>query len=81
MEGERLIQMANQIGDFFSAEPDRPAGMEGIANHLRRFWDPRMRRQIIDLLDASHTGFSPLVAEAIRINRDRLLGAAVTPTN
>ena len=73
MEGEHLIQMANQIGSFFAAEPDRPAALEGIANHLHRFWDPRMRKQIIALLDEKHEGFMPLVEEAIRTNRERLL--------
>ena len=73
MEGEHLIQMANQIGSFFAAEQDRPAAMEGIANHLHRFWDPRMRKQIMSLLDEKHEGFMPLVADAIRANRERLL--------
>lgn len=75
MEGERLIQMANQIGQFFSAEPDQAVALEGIAGHLRRFWDPRMRRQIVALVDEHrHEGMTPLVEAAIRRNHDRLLG-------
>lgn len=75
MEGERLIHMANQIGAFFGADPDRATALEGIANHMRRFWDPRMRRQIIALVDEQqHEGMTPLVEEAIRLNHDRLLG-------
>ncbi len=66
--------MANQIGAFFAAEPDRPAAMEGIANHLKRFWDPRMRKQIVQMVDDKEEGLQPLVEEAIRANRERLLG-------
>ena len=75
MHAERLIQMANQIGAFFGADPDRAAALEGIASHLRRFWEPRMRKQIVALVDERrHEGMTPLVEEAIRLNHDRLLG-------
>jgi formate dehydrogenase subunit delta len=39
--------MANDIGAFFDAEPDKTEAARGVANHLKRFWDPRMRRQIV----------------------------------
>ena len=39
--------MANDIGTFFEAEPDKAEAARSVANHLRRFWDPRMRRQIV----------------------------------
>jgi len=45
---DRLIDMANDIGNFFGADPDRQAGIDGVANHLRKFWEPRMRRQLIE---------------------------------
>jgi formate dehydrogenase subunit delta len=44
---ERLVAMANDIGMFFDAEPDKAEAAKSIANHLKRFWDPRMRRQIV----------------------------------
>ncbi|MFN0315818.1 MAG: formate dehydrogenase subunit delta [Burkholderiales bacterium] len=74
MQGEHLYKMANQIGAFFAAEPDRAAAMEGVANHLKRFWDPRMRKQIVQMVDERHAGLQPLVEEAIRVHRERLLG-------
>ena len=46
MSVESLVRMANDIGHFFAAEPKRADAIAGIANHIRRFWDPRMRRQI-----------------------------------
>ena len=48
MNVERLIEMANDIANFFAADPDREAGIDGVANHLRKFWEPRMRRQLIE---------------------------------
>ncbi len=75
MDPHHLVNMANQIGAFFQSEPDRAAALEGIAGHLKRFWDPRMRRQILAWLDEhGGEGMSDIVAEAIRINRDKLAG-------
>lgn len=47
MNVERLIEMANDIANFFAADPDRDAGIAGVVNHLRKFWVPRMREQIV----------------------------------
>jgi formate dehydrogenase subunit delta len=75
MDIQHLIKMANQIGTFFQSEPDRAAALEGIAGHIKRFWDPRMRRQIVEWVDqGSGQGLSEIVAEAIRLNRQRLAG-------
>ncbi len=40
---ERLISMANQIGDFYAPYPPERA-REGMRNHLRTNWDPRIVR-------------------------------------
>jgi len=47
MHIERLVTMANQIADFFGSDPDKDEAVAATANHLRKFWDPRMRREII----------------------------------
>jgi formate dehydrogenase subunit delta len=39
--------MANDIGNFFRAEPDRRVAIEGIANHINRFWTRRMRQKLM----------------------------------
>jgi formate dehydrogenase subunit delta len=46
MQNETLIKMANQIGDFFEAEPDQAQAQKDIANHLNKFWTKDMRNQI-----------------------------------
>ena len=40
---EHLVQMANDIGNFFRAEPVREDAVAGIANHIAKFWTKRMR--------------------------------------
>jgi formate dehydrogenase subunit delta len=74
MNTESLIRMANQIGAFFEAMPDRPEALEGIAQHLRRFWEPRMRREFLACIDsgAASGELSGVVAEAVRLHRDLL---------
>ena len=47
MNAERLVAMANDIANFFHAEPDRTVAIDGVVGHLRRFWEPRMRRKIV----------------------------------
>ena len=46
MNVERLVAMVNDIAAFFAAEAG-PGAPAAVAGHLRRFWDPRMRSQII----------------------------------
>ena len=65
MSADRLVQMANDIGHFFAAEPQRVDAVAGIAGHIQRFWDPRMRRKIIAHLQAGGAGLEDLAREAI----------------
>ena len=59
---DRLITMANQIGDFFAPyPPERRA--EGIRNHLRTYWDPRMRADLLNYISAGGDGLKPFVVE------------------
>jgi formate dehydrogenase subunit delta len=71
MDAQRLVSMANDIASYFASEPDRELGVAGIADHLRKFWDPRMRRQIIAHVDAGGDG----LAELARAGIERLKSA------
>jgi formate dehydrogenase subunit delta len=64
MSPDRLIYMANQIGTFFRSQGHDKA-VPGIAEHIRKFWDPRMRKGILAHLDAGGAGLDPNVREAI----------------
>lgn len=65
MNREHLLQMANDIGGFFASEPEPAEAAAGVANHLRRFWAPSMRRQIIDYVRAGGGGLAPHVHAAV----------------
>jgi len=66
MNVERLIEMANDIANFFAADPDRQAGIDGVTNHLRKFWEPRMRHQIVAHVRAhGASGLSELANAAV----------------
>jgi formate dehydrogenase subunit delta len=70
MHIEALVRMANQIGDFFVAMPQRDEALEGIATHLKKFWEPRMRRELLAHVDgAGGAGLHAVVAEAIARHR------------
>ena len=58
--------MANDIGSFFQAESDKELAVTGITEHLRKFWDPRMRREIADYCQKDGKKLTELVREAVR---------------
>lgn len=64
MDARRLTAMANQIGAFFRAQGEA-AAVAGVEDHLRRFWDPRMRREIVAHLNAGGEGLDPNVRAAV----------------
>lgn len=66
MQSDRLIYMANQIGKFFATQ-DKSKASDAIADHLRKFWDPRMRKQICDYLDDGGKGLDPLPCRAVEM--------------
>lgn len=75
MDIEKLVRMANQIGTFFQAMPDHAEAVEGIALHLQKFWEPRMRREFLEALDAGHADTAallPIVKEAVASRRASL---------
>lgn len=67
-----LIKMANQIGNFFEAMPDRPEALQGIAQHIRKFWVPRMRERFLAHVDSGGAGLHPVVLQAVQTHRDLL---------
>ena len=68
---EKLVRMANQIADFFHTRP-REEGVAGVAEHINKFWEPRMRRQFFEMLDAGTENFDELVVVAsARIKRPK----------
>ncbi|MET3497278.1 formate dehydrogenase subunit delta [Variovorax boronicumulans] len=72
----QLVKMANQIGTFFQAQsPDNATlATDAIAAHLKSFWAPSMRVQLIRALEGgTATHLLPIVASAVRSHRANLL--------
>jgi len=47
MNGDQLVRMINDISGFFVSESDQNEAVEGVVGHVTKFWDPRMRSQIV----------------------------------
>jgi len=64
MQPDKLVLMANQIAAFFAAQGEARA-LPQIADHIAKFWDPRMRRDIQAHVGRGGSGLSPLALAAI----------------
>ena len=64
--GQKLVYMANQIGDFYKSYPQGQA-VKGISEHIKKFWDPRMLKQIYKIARQPENGLKPYTLEAIQI--------------
>jgi formate dehydrogenase subunit delta len=70
---ENLVAMANQIGDFFETMKNRERSLEEITAHLKRFWEPRMRRALMAHVDAhGGEGLKAIVLEALKAHREMM---------
>jgi formate dehydrogenase subunit delta len=68
MSPEKTIRMANQIATFFESQGEDEA-LRGFADHINSFWEPRMRSQLLDMLDQGAPGFHPLVVGSLKALR------------
>ena len=60
-----MVHMANQIALFFASYP-REDAIAGVADHLRKFWEPRMRKQITAYVAQGGAGLHELALEAVK---------------
>jgi formate dehydrogenase subunit delta len=65
METENLVRMANNIAAFFNADPDREAAVAGVANHIQKFWEARMKTAILAYEAKGGEGLDELVKKAL----------------
>ena len=70
MRVQRLVSMANDIGAFWSAEADRKEAAKNVASHLKRFWDPRMRREIVAHYKDGGAGLDELARSGVALLAD-----------
>ena len=62
-EIDQLVKMSNQIADNFSFHED---AVDRLADHLRRFWAPSMRKKLTEFLEAGGDGLKPDVIAAVK---------------
>jgi formate dehydrogenase subunit delta len=66
MNVQRLIAMANDISNFFGSDPDPASAAEQVANHLKKFWEPRMREEIRRHVSKGGEGLSSIAIQAVK---------------
>jgi formate dehydrogenase subunit delta len=74
MSREKLVHMANQIATFFASQPGTDQA-DRVAQHLRDYWDPRMRARIVEIAAAPGSGLSPLAEQAVALLHAPVPGA------
>ncbi|MCX8501119.1 MAG: formate dehydrogenase subunit delta [Alphaproteobacteria bacterium] len=60
-----LLRMVEQITGYFKAYP-RDYAVDHIADHIQKFWEPRMRRELLDHAAAGGAGLSDLAKLAVQ---------------
>jgi formate dehydrogenase subunit delta len=66
MNVDHLVRMANDIANFFIGENGEAEAAPGIALHMQKFWDPRMRAAIIEHVKQGGAQLKPVVIQAVR---------------
>lgn len=64
MSPEKLAYMANQICKSFAHQGEEYA-IAAFADHIRKFWDPRMRTALREYVQAGGAGLDPWVLRAV----------------
>lgn len=64
MKPERIIHEANQISLFMETMPEGER-VDGVAEHINDYWEPRIRRKFFAMVDEGVEGFRPLVLKAV----------------
>ncbi len=63
MQTRDMVRMANQISDFFKSYTEVEA-INGIAEHINKFWEPGMRKAFLLHVEEGGHGFSTLVLKS-----------------
>jgi formate dehydrogenase subunit delta len=73
MDIQNLIRMANRVAEFFAGMPDAAEAAQSVAMHLQKYWEPRMRRQLLaHVAGQGDGGLHPLLAQALRAHGEQL---------
>ena len=68
MNIDHMIKMANEISSFWQGEVGEEAAAKEVATHLKRYWEPRMRAQMITYYEERHgAGLSDVALKAVQL--------------
>jgi formate dehydrogenase subunit delta len=80
MNIDLLIKMTNEIGEFFAGTTDTDAAAAAVANHLKRYWDPRMRVQMLSYFEQRQgAGLTDLGKKAVTLLYEAAKAAPAAP--
>jgi formate dehydrogenase subunit delta len=80
MNIDLLIKMANQITEFWEGEAGHDVAVKEVATHLRRYWEPRMRAQMITYYhERKGSGLNEIALEAVEVLAAQAAQAAGAP--
>lgn len=66
MAPEKMVYMANQIAGFFKTQPKMDQA-QAVADHIKDFWEPRMRAQLLEYIGAGGAGLDEVVLGASKL--------------
>jgi len=72
----KLVRMANQIADNFDYGDDKQVAVDGVLDHLMRFWTPGMKQTIIEQQQAGDIGLNEIATEAVKALAEKVGQAA-----
>ena len=68
MNTDLMIKMVNEISAFFAGEDDQVQAARDVEQHLRKFWEPRMRAQLLEYFQQRQgAGLSELSIKAVSL--------------
>jgi hypothetical protein len=68
----KLVRMANQIADNFDYSPDKNKAVDGVLDHLTRFWTTDMKTSIVEQQQGGDIGLNEIAAKAVRALADQI---------
>lgn len=75
MRTEYIIKQANQIASFYEGMPDSVQSLRDFVTHVTKFWDPRMRQDLIRIMQSPESATAhEMVRRAVREYADLILG-------
>jgi formate dehydrogenase subunit delta len=67
MNTDHLVKMANEISAFFAGESGPEQAPRDVASHMKKFWEARMRREIVAHCEKGAAGLNDIARQAVGI--------------